>query len=248
MMAVRWRGLVLPGVLSVVGVAVLVSLGTWQLSRKAWKDGLVAGVEAGIRSPPRPIGAAMGADRDAPAGAEYLPVTARGRFDHARELHVFTHIDKPKGAVGGVGYWIVTPFALADGGTVLVNRGFVPIDRKDPATRAAGRVEGEVEIRGLTRRPEPRLWFDNPDDTVRNIWYVRDPAVMGRHLGIRVATGLLVDQTAPVPPGGLPQPGETRLSFKNDHLGYALTWYGLALALIGVFFAFARSRLRAPVA
>lgn len=245
MTAARWRGVVLPGLLSLLGVAVLAALGTWQLSRKAWKEDLIAEVEAGMRSVPQPIATVVGLDLDAHSVPEYRPVTARGRFDHARELHVFTHIDQPRGAVGGVGYWIVTPFTLTGGGTVLVNRGFVPIDRKDPGTRAAGQVAGEVDVRGLTRRAERRSWFDNPDDTVRNVWYVRDPAAMGRHLGIRVAAGVMIDQTAPVPSGGLPQPGETRLAFKNDHLGYALTWYGLALALIGVFAAFARSRLRA---
>jgi surfeit locus 1 family protein len=178
---------------------------------------------------------------------DYQPVKAAGRFLHDKEVHVYASLSEPKGPLGGVGYRVMTPLETADGWYLIVNRGFVPEDRKDPGMRPEGQLSGAVTVTGLVRPPEPTGTFTPKKDLARNIWFNRDPAEMA------VAMGLPADRVAPYTidavfdpslPGGLPQGGETVVSFPNNHLQYAITWFGLAVALIAVFAVWARGRVR----
>jgi surfeit locus 1 family protein len=238
------RGLLLPGALAAMGLAVLTGLGFWQLERLAWKEDLIARVEARTKAPAVPIPAeadwpSVSASRD-----EYRHVSASGRFQHAREALVYTVLSEPKGRFLGQGYWVLTPLELANGAIVIVNRGFVPLERKDPATRREGQIEGPVTVSGLVRMPEIPNWFTPANEPVRGAWYRREPAEIAGHFSLVRVAPFMIDADATPIPGGLPQGGETRLVFPNTHLGYALTWFGLALALLGVFSVFARQRLR----
>lgn len=239
------RGLLLPTLAAGAVLAVLMGLGTWQMERLAWKNALVAQVEARTTQRPAPVPPA----RDWPAidreHDEYLPVTASGRFDHSRETLIYTVLSDAKGPYKGPGFLVVTPLILADGGTILVNRGFVPEDRRNPASRAAGQVEGLVTVTGLLRLPEEANWFVPANAPERNAWFRRDPEEIGRARGLSEVAPFTIDADAAPNPGGLPQGGETRLSFPNKHLEYALTWYGLAVTLVGVYVAFVITRLRA---
>jgi surfeit locus 1 family protein len=247
-LAARLRGLLAPAVAALAALAVLLSLGTWQLSRLAWKQGLIAQVEQRATATPVPLAnratwAGMTPERD-----EYRRVTVTGTFRHDREAYLY-HVagDSRRQEAGrprGQGYFIMTPLTTADGATVIVNRGFVPTERRDPATRPEGQVEGSVTVIGLIRFPEPRGTFAATDDDFRRIFYTRDLARMAGVMGLADAAPFSIDADATPVPGGLPQGGETLLSFPNRHLEYALTWYGLALTLIAVFVAFARQRLR----
>jgi surfeit locus 1 family protein len=241
------RALVLPAVIALAGVIVLAGLGVWQLQRLQWKEALIARVESRIHSAPVP---APGPDAWRPFDIErfdYQPVEATGLFLHDKEIHVFAAIADPKGPVGGVGYRVMTPLQTEDGWYLIVNRGFVPEDHKDPASRSEGQLPAEVTVTGLVRRAEPAGAFTPGKDVARNIWFNRDPAEMA------VAMGLPPDRVAPYTvdavfdpslPGGLPQGGETIVNFPNSHLSYALTWFGLAAALLAVFALWARGRLR----
>lgn len=226
-----------PTVVTLAGLAILIGLGTWQLQRMGWKADLVATVEARVRAEPIPLPAPeqwSGLDVES---LEYRPATAAGAFDHDNEFHVFTHLPKPRGAIGGAGYWIVTPLLLDGGGAVLVNRGFVPQDFKDPSTRPDGQVTGPVTVTGLIRPPERQHAFVPDNDPARNIWFFRDLRAMAAAAGLAHAAPFLLDERANSIPGGLPQAGETRLEFTDNHLQYALTWYALALCLAGVYIA-----------
>jgi surfeit locus 1 family protein len=138
----------------------------------------------------------------------------------------------------------LTPFELEEGGIVIVNRGFVPQELKSPANRREGQTEGVVRISGLFRAPERSNYFTPANDPAKSAWYRRDPADMARAFDLKNVAPFMLDATGEYRPGMLPQPNETKLTFTNNHLGYALTWYGLACTLIGVFAAFARQRLR----
>lgn len=239
------RALVLPAILSAVGIAILLGLGFWQLERRVWKEELIARVEARTGAPLAPLPpesewANVNAERD-----EYRRVTATGVFRHEREVHVYTVASEGSGRHAGPGYWVMTPLQLASGAYVIVNRGFVPLDRKDPETRAAGQIAGEVTVTGLLRMPEQAGYFTPLNDPARNAWYRRDPAEIAAALGLQRAAPFTIDADASQLPGGLPEGGRTRLNFPNDHLQYAITWFGLALALAGVFAAFVWQRLRA---
>ncbi len=241
LMRLRQAGLIWPTALSVAGLAVLIGLGTWQLQRKQWKDQLIAKIAARIAASPVPLSQAQqtwlaGGDID------YLHVTARGRLHHDKERYLYAP------AKSGLGWHVYTPLEWAPSQVVWINRGFVPDERKDPASRREGQLPGEVEVTGLVRVPHGTGLFTPANDVARNLWYWPDPTAMHASAFADTAVRALaftVDVDArPEPPGGLPRGGVTRLDLPNRHLEYALTWYGLALTLIGVYGAFAASRLR----
>jgi surfeit locus 1 family protein len=246
-MTASLRGLVIPGVAAGLAFGILIALGVWQLQRLEWKEALIARVSERVDAAPV---AAPGPDEWAGldiVGLEYVPVTVAGRFLHRDEAHVFTVLSEPRGRYGGMGYLVMTPLETADGSIVYVNRGFVPDGSKDPATRVAGQIAGAVAVTGLLRAPRGRTWFSAEDDRAGNVWFSRDPALFAAWSGLpvaRVAPYTIDMRFDPALPGGLPQGGETFLQFRNNHLGYALTWFGLAGGLAAVFLLFARGRWR----
>ena len=243
-----WVSLVPPAILALAVAAALVWLGLWQLQRLAWKEALIRTVSERTVAPPQPLPSPGDWPRLKPDDYEYRRVSATGQFDHTREVHVYRPLVTARGPAHGLGDLVLTPFRLAGGGTVVVNRGFVPSDRLDPATRPAGQVDGTVTITGLMRSPQARNSFTPDDDTVRNQWFTVDPGAVARVFGIADAAPFVIDQDAGQAPGGLPQGGETVLDFPNSHLSYALTWFGLALTLVGVFGAFAWRQVRGGAA
>ena len=242
--ALKARGLIWPAVATLLAVVFLVSLGNWQMRRLAWKEGLIAAIAARAHSEPVPLAQAeerAGRGED----IEYARVKVDGQLINEHEIHLYAFDE-----TYGPGYQVITPLRLADGSSVLVNRGFVPEDLREPAKRQAGQQGGTVDIVGLVRAPEPKRMFVPDNDVARNVWYWRDvDAMAAAALGPEAARAhhVIVDAEAtPAPSGGWPKGGVTRLELSNRHLEYALTWYGLAAALIGVFVAFAASRWRQP--
>lgn len=238
------KRLLWPAIAALVGVVLLVWLGNWQMQRLAWKEGLLTAIAKRVHAAPVAI-----ADAEKLAGSgedvEYMRVAVSGNFANDREIHLYA-LDES----GGPGFHVITPLRLADGSIVLVNRGFVPNDLKEPARRAAGLIGGEASVTGLLRHGDEQGMFIPSNDTARNIWYWRDMNAMatagaGADAG-RVHRFIIDAEAEPAPPGGWPKGGVTRLELPNRHLEYALTWYGLAVALVGVFMAFAISRHRQP--
>jgi len=105
---------------------------------------------------------------------------------------------------------------------------------RDPATRPEGQAQGEITIIGLMRAAEPRNSFTPPDDPAKGVWFTRDPALAAAHFGLARTAPFSVDADASPVPGGWPRGGVTVIAIKNDHLSYALTWYGLAATLVVV--------------
>jgi len=227
-----WLGLLIP---AVIAFGVLVALGTWQLERKAWKEGLIAALTERLAAPPGFLPPPSAWPSLDPTADEYRRVTFTATFDHGKEAFVYAAASAFRPDVSGPGYWVFTPARLADGAFVIVNRGFVSEARKPEATRAAGQIAGAVEITGALRWPEPRHWFSPADDPAHNLWYTRDSPAIAAAEGVRPAAPFYVEQESPVPPGGLPQPGKLVVQLRDPHLGYAITWYGLALVLLVVF-------------
>ncbi|MDQ7958930.1 MAG: SURF1 family protein [Pseudomonadota bacterium] len=203
-----------------------VALGTWQVQRLAWKQALIARVDARVHAAPvappaPPQWPTIGRDAD-----EYLRVALDGHFRHDQEALVQASTER------GAGFWVLTPLQRADGTWVLVNRGFVPPDRRDPARRSPPPT-GEVHVQGLLRLSEPGGGFLRRNDPAADRWHSRDVAA------IAAARGLPADRVAPyfvdaeAAPGAAadasPVPGLTVIRFSNNHLVYAITWYGLAL-------------------
>ncbi|MGB3391280.1 MAG: SURF1 family protein [Pseudaminobacter sp.] len=219
-------------VFGAAALVVLVSLGTWQVQRLHWKEALLATIDHRIHSAPLTL--AEIEDRFAATGdVDYWPVTVSGEFLHEGERHFFATDE------GRSGFYVYTPLKLADGRIVLVNRGFVPYDNKDPATRSAGQIAGEVTITGLARNPlaqKPSLMVPD-NDPAKNIFYWKDRDTMAATAGLPSDAGLVpffIDADDTPNPGGLPVGGVTIVDLPNSHLQYAVTWYGLAAALAGV--------------
>lgn len=240
------RALLVPAILTLVALAILVSLGNWQIRRLAWKEDLIARATERPQGPVRELPPASEWQGIDPAALEFFAFRMRGAFLNEAEARVFTSLGAPSGPYGGPGYWIVTPFRLEGGGTVLVNRGFAPQDRHLPPARGEALPEGPRTITGLLRPDEEPHLFTPDDRPADNLFFTRNVGAIAaaKGLGGPVAPFTIDLVAAETPPGGLPQAGETLIRFPNSHLGYAVTWYGLALALLAVFLAFARGRLR----
>lgn len=238
------RGRIISVIVLLLAFAALVGLGSWQMERRAWKLELIQQVEARADAPARPLPASSQWPALNRATDEYAHVRVTGVFDHAKEALVYTVLSEPNGPLRGPGFSVITPLMLPDGSAVLVNRGFVPTDKRDPATRTAGQVEGPVTVTGLLRFAEEASSFVPDNDPARNAWYRRDPAEIAAARGLTRAAPFMIDADATPNPGGLPQGGETRLVFPNRHLEYALTWYGLAATMLAVVVAVLVSRRR----
>jgi surfeit locus 1 family protein len=195
------------------------ALGVWQLERRTWKLDLIAKLDARIHAAPVPL-TEIGAVR-MPADA-YRRVTATGRFLHARETLVQAVTER------GAGFWVLTPLQTT-AGLVLVNRGFVSPERAASSSRQAGLNLGSVEIVGLLRATEPRGGFLRRNDPAADRWFSRDVAAIAQARSLGAVLPFFIDADATPNPGGWPIGGLTVVRFRNTHLIYALTWFGLAL-------------------
>jgi surfeit locus 1 family protein len=241
----RRRGLVGPGIVTLIGLAALLALGTWQLERKAWKETLNATLALRAAAAPVGLPARPRWSELIPANDEFRRVAFRAEFIHPMEAFVYTVGSPLRPDVSGPGYWVFTPARLSDGALVVVNRGYIPQDRLEAYTRAEGHKPPTVDIVGALRWPEPRGMFTPNDEPWRKVWFVRDHRAIAAALGVGEVAPFYIDQEAPVPNGGLPQAGVLSVRLRNDHLQYVFTWYGLALVLAVVFAIWARGRWRA---
>jgi surfeit locus 1 family protein len=198
-----------------------VALGIWQIERRAWKHALVTAVESRIHAV---LIAAPGPATWSTISADdaYRRVSITGRFRHDRETLVQAVTDR------GGGYWVMTPLETT-GFTVLVNRGFVLPDRRSPTKRAAGNPAGPVTLSGLLRVTEPGGGFLRSNDPANRRWYSRDVAAIASAQGLGRTAPYFIDADGVPNAGGFPVGGLTVLRFPDNHLGYALTWFALAL-------------------
>jgi surfeit locus 1 family protein len=243
----RKRGLVFPTLFALGGIAVLVGLGVWQLERLGWKEGLIATLSARLAAPPVALPPPPRWPAMTQANDEFRRVNFSADFTGGQEALVYATGTALRSDVKGVGYWIFAPARLAGGGTVIVNRGFVPADRKAPESRPQSAVDGVVDITGLMRWPEPRGMFTPGDDARGNVWYARDPAAIAAAKGWGAVAPFYVDMEAPQRAGGLPRVASiTTITLRNNHLQYALTWFALAAGLACVYLVWLRGSRRKP--
>jgi surfeit locus 1 family protein len=237
-----WRSLLAPGLATLAALAILLGLGTWQLERRAWKEALIAQIDARAHGEAGEITPEASWTGWRPEADEFRKVRVAGTFLHGQEALVHGLAPAARGAPVQ-GFYLFTPLRLAGGAVVLVNRGFLPTELRDPATRPGSQPEGEAIVTGILRAPEQRSWFTPQDAPDHNRFFARDPARIAAAKGLSRAAPFYVEADATLNPGGWPRGGQTRLDLPNNHLQYALTWYGLALTLVCVFAAFAWRRL-----
>lgn len=224
---------------SLLAFAGLIALGTWQVQRLHWKEGLIAERAAALAAPPVDLPATLEAAR----GLEFRRVRASGVFLHDHEFLVNT----TERASGKAGDLVVTPLRRADGSVLLVERGWIPPELRDAGTRAAGNPAGTVEVDGLLRIPSAGKpgYFVPDNDPQKNQWFYIDLNAMGRAARAPSVLPFYLEAGPAPNPGGYPLGGQARTDLPNDHLQYAITWYSLAAALVVIYVLLVR-RERAP--
>jgi len=223
--------------LSLVAFVVLMALGVWQVERRTLKLALIDRVEQRIHAPAQPVPPRASWPAITAASDEYRHVSVAGRFLHDRETLVQAVTEE------GPGYWVLTPLQRADGTTVLINRGFVPPERRDPSTRQGGNPDGPVAVSGLLRITEPKGGFLRDNAPQHNRWYSRDVAAIAAARDLQNVAPFFIDADAGSQSAGGPIGGLTVIRFPNNHLIYALTWFALAFMLAGRLFVTFRGGL-----
>jgi surfeit locus 1 family protein len=204
-----------------------VSLGTWQVKRRAWKLDLIAHVEQRVHAPAVTVPPASEWPELTAANSEYRHVRATGTFLNQSETLVQATTEL------GAGFWVLTPLRLADASVVLINRGFVPPERRDPAAHGASEPTTPAAVTGLLRMTEPGGAFLRRNDASANRWYSRDVQAIARARGLSRAAPYFIDADAAATSDNAPVGGLTVIAFHNSHLVYAITWYTLALMVAG---------------
>lgn len=229
-----FRPRLVPTLFAVPVVLLCLGLGAWQVQRLQWKEGLIAERAAATKAAPVPAPQTL-----ADAGKlEFRPVTLDGVFLNDRELYL--HAIAPSGREG---YQVLTPLMVAEGQAVLIDRGFVPTELRDPAKRAAGQLSGTRRVSGLVRLPpsgKPNVFLP-ANDAARNHWFWVDLPAMAAADRLEKVAPYYIDADATPNPGGWPKGGADLLpELPNHHLQYVITWFALAAAMVVIYVIYHR--------
>lgn len=230
---VKLRPAFWPTLFSLPVFVLCVGLGVWQMERREWKRDILDRIAANQAAPVMALDALVKGD---PLRHEYGKVRVAGTFLHDKEFFLAARSLKNK-----VGVHVVTALRADDGRIVLLDRGWIPSEAKDPGKRAAGQIPGRVELTGIVRRNQERRQFAPENAADKNVWFHVDVPLMRKMAGAAPDPALdafFLDADATPNPGGMPIGGQTRLDIPNDHLQYAITWFLIALALAGVYLAY----------
>lgn len=238
----RPRSLVGLTIATAIGVAILIGLGVWQVERRTWKLGLIERIAERVTAPPVDLSTALAADA-ATGDVEYLRVTVQGRYLPGQERWLYAPTEQ------GPGYDVFAPLVTDDDHRlVLVNRGFLPQDMSSDTRRPPNTPQGPVTVVGLIRKQGAKSWFALPPDTAKAEYYWPDYTGMLASLPADAKAGrtmvpFVIDAQSETGRQGVwPKPGTTVLEISNRHLEYALTWFGLAATLVGVYLSVVLSR------
>jgi surfeit locus 1 family protein len=223
-----------PTLFTIPAVLAMLGLGTWQVQRLFWKQELIAERQAGLAAPVMVWAEAEGRLRE----LHWRRVSAEGEFLNDREL-----VLAARSMNGNPGYHIVTPFRIAGGPVLMVDRGWVPLDRKEPQARPQGQIAGPATITGILRPGHQPNWLTPDNQAGKNFWFWIDLPAMARAAGAEgeAVTEAYLEADATPNSGGFPIGGQTRTELPNDHLQYAITWYALALALAVIYIVYHRT-------
>jgi surfeit locus 1 family protein len=226
----KFRPLLWPTLFAVPAFLTLLWLGTWQLQRLEWKNNLITSFEN--RSAAAPIALPMAGD--VTDELEFRRLALDGEFDNEREVYLTGRTYE-----GNAGFHVVTPFALNDGRIVLVNRGWVSESYRDPAKRPFSLITGPTTLEAILRFPAQKGYFVPENEPDAGFWFTLIPPQIVAHLGLDGAeTTMYADALRTSEVVSLPIAAKTELNLRNSHLGYAITWYGIALSLLGVYLGF----------
>jgi surfeit locus 1 family protein len=232
-MMFKLRPILWPTVIMVPIILFALGLGVWQMDRREWKRDILDRIATNQAAPAISLDELVKGD---PLRREYGRVRVAGVFLHDKEFYLAARSLRNK-----VGMQVVTPLRTDDGRIVLFDRGWIPSEQKDPAKRAAGQLPGKLEVTGIVRRTQEQRQFAPDNDPAKNFWFHVDVPLMRKMAGASpdpVLDTFFLEADAAPNPGGVPIGGQTRLDIPNDHLQYAITWFLIALAGLGVYLAY----------
>jgi surfeit locus 1 family protein len=227
------RPALLPTLMSLPILIVALGLGAWQMERREWKRDILDRVAVNQAATPVTLDELLKGD---PLAHEYGKAKLHGRFLNDREFFLAARSRKDE-----VGLHLVTPVRDEAGRIVLVDRGWMPSNHRDPASRAASRLDGPVDLVGVVRRSQKKPFFVPDNDPAKDFWFTVDVPLMRKLAGAEpdaMLDAFFLEADSAPNPGGLPIGGQTHLDIPNDHLQYAITWFLIALALVGVYLAY----------
>jgi cytochrome oxidase assembly protein ShyY1 len=248
---VRRRGVAGFGVFTLVMVASFIGLGIWQLQRRVEKHALIAALTERLAAapstlPPPSQWNALKADRD-----EFRRVSFAASYQHVADAMVYSSGSAVRDDISGPGTWAFVPARLPSGETVVINAGFVQNTMQDRGQqdRAVARlITGEpVALTGYIRFPEAAGTLTPAENMAKRLWFTRDHFAMARALGWGEVAPFYIDLEAPAPASGVPKPGPLEVHLKDDHLQYAITWFGLAGAVVIAFGVWWRGQRRTQI-
>ena len=230
-----FRPMLWPTVFVIAALPILIGLGTWQLQRLEWKLGILERMEERLTAP------AIDIDGVTPKPAdEYRRYLVTGKFLPDVEFHWLTVLDKY-----GISYEVFSPFRLSDGRIIIINRGIVPASLKDPGTRPpAEEIGTRLSFETIARVGETPGGLDAENDIAANIWFTRDIAAMISLSGEGDYLSLYLERDGQMAEEDWPKPDVAGVTLVNNHLDYALTWFGLGIVLVGIYLAFHRAQGR----
>jgi surfeit locus 1 family protein len=225
-----WRKLLIPGLSTFAMLLVLIGLGTWQVYRLHWKEGVLAQIAVAEAAPPAPL----------PSDPQpYTKVSVSGHFRFDRVAEFGAEVRDTK-AGPTMGFYQIVPLERDGAPPILVDRGWIPQKRESPLDDPAG----GVTVIGYVRPGDVAQWFSPTDDSAARQFYTLDPKVIGAALGVPNAAPFALVALGPSAEGAYPAPAQNLPQPPNNHLSYVITWYGLAVALVVIFGVWARKALR----
>lgn len=210
------------------------ALGTWQVKRLEWKLGVIEALAEANKQAPV---AALPTDEAELKALQFHKISLKGRWLGDIEFHI-----APRYLHDKFGYWIVTPLVLKDGRTLLVNRGWVPGDKKLASTRPETAVKGNATITGLVRIGPERNYFTPASQPLKNVWFGRDTEQMAAFAELKNVVPAMVDIVGEQDLKKLPVPSDGIIRVRNDHVSYIITWYGIALGILVIFLVYHRKK------
>ena len=214
-----------------LSLIILLGLGSWQVDRLFWKQNLIETRQAQAHMVPIAVPTDTVLEPDMAFRAAY----AEGRYLNDQEKYLMARTRR-----GNVGFQLITPLEQEDGRIILINRGWVPQDYRDPATRPESLIKGHVRVEGVLRLPNKKHWAQPENDAIKNQWFYVDVNHMAEDTGADLASPYYLELDDTEVPGGLPIGGQAKVELPNNHLEYAITWYSLALTLIVMFVLYHR--------
>jgi cytochrome oxidase assembly protein ShyY1 len=249
----RRRGVAGFGVFTLAMVALFVGLGVWQLQRRVEKHALIAALTERLAAPPGALPSPAQWSKLTPESDEFRRVTFPATYESLADAMVYSSGSAVRDDISGPGTWAFLPARLPTGETVVINAGFVQNtmqDREQQDRAIKSLVTGApVTLTGYLRFPEAAGMLTPAENTAKRLWFTRDHLAMAHALGwgqegSQVAP-FYIDLEAPVPASGIPKPGPLEVHLKDDHMQYAITWFGLAGAVVIAFGLWLRAQRRA---